>query len=68
MGSHVQQTSELVDIRAALKRAADKATRGTREERSGRFLPTDKRGSLSLDDRSKVGTGFPSAIATKTKK
>ena len=39
MGSHVKQTSELVDIRAALKRAAYKAVHGTREERSGRFLP-----------------------------
>ncbi len=27
---------------AALKRAAEKATHGTREERSGRFLPSDQ--------------------------
>jgi hypothetical protein len=27
---------------AALKRAAEKATRGTREERSGRFLPAKR--------------------------
>jgi hypothetical protein len=39
VGSEMKQTSEIEEIRAALKRAAYKALHGTREERSGRFLP-----------------------------
>jgi len=49
----MRQTSEIEEIGAALKRAAYKAVHGTREERSGRFLPADRRGSSPPDDRSK---------------
>jgi hypothetical protein len=35
----MKQTSEIEEIRIALKRAAYQAVHGTREERSGRFLP-----------------------------
>jgi hypothetical protein len=43
---------------AALKRAADKAAHGTREERSGRFLPKgDVRKSTSEADRSSRARG-----------
>jgi hypothetical protein len=38
-------------IEAALKRAADKALHGTREERSGRFLVKDKQPVRRDDDR-----------------
>jgi len=34
---------DLAKVEAALKRAAYKAVHGTREERSGRFLPAKKR-------------------------
>lgn len=44
MGSEMKQTSEIEEIRAALKRAAYKALHGTREERSGRFLPAKTSG------------------------
>jgi hypothetical protein len=36
---------DLAKVEAALKRAAYKAVHGTREERSGRFLPAKKRAS-----------------------
>lgn len=36
-GGGMNQKVEIERIRAAFKRAAEKATRGTREERSGRF-------------------------------
>jgi hypothetical protein len=39
--SRVKRTSGLDEIEAALKRATYQAVYGTREERSGRFLPTD---------------------------
>jgi hypothetical protein len=38
-------------IEAALKRAADKALHGTREERSGRFLPKDRQFARRDNDR-----------------
>jgi hypothetical protein len=42
MGSQLKRTSELDEIEVALKRAAYQAVHGTREERSGRFLPEDR--------------------------
>jgi hypothetical protein len=47
MGSHLKRTSELAEIEAALKRAAYKAVHGTREERSGRFMPEAARPASS---------------------
>jgi hypothetical protein len=41
----MKQTSEIEEIRAALKRAAYKAVHGTREERSGRFLRAESKQS-----------------------
>ncbi len=38
----MKQTSEIDEIKAALKQAAYRATHGTREERSGRFLPAKR--------------------------
>lgn len=38
---------------AALKRAAEKAMHGTREERSGRFLLTTRRKPASKEDATK---------------
>lgn len=38
---------------AAFKRAAEKATHGTREERSGRFLPAEKSPEAELDGKLK---------------
>ena len=43
----MKQTSEIDDIKAALKRAAYRATHGTREERAGRFMPAKKPGNDS---------------------
>jgi DNA helicase IV len=43
MASQMKRTSEVEQIGAALKRAAEKAIHGTREERSGRFLPEKER-------------------------
>jgi hypothetical protein len=45
----MKQTSEIEEIRAALKRAAYQAVHGTREERSGRFLRAEKPRSLAHD-------------------
>ncbi len=39
----MNQKPDATKIEAALKRAADKALHGTREERSGRFLKRDER-------------------------
>jgi hypothetical protein len=40
----MSQKAEIERMQAAFKRAAEKATRGTREERSGRFeVPDDSR-------------------------
>lgn len=36
---------DIAEMEAAFKRAADKAVHGTREERSGRFLPRASRGA-----------------------
>jgi hypothetical protein len=45
----MNQKIEIERMEAAFKRAAEKATRGTREERSGRFeIPDDSR--LTRDD------------------
>jgi hypothetical protein len=49
----MKRTSEVDEIEAALKRAAYKATHGTREERSGRFLPAKKARGSSPDGGSK---------------
>jgi hypothetical protein len=38
----MKRMSEVDEIKTALKRAAYRATHGTREERSGRFLPSDR--------------------------
>ena len=47
MGSELKRTSELDEIEAALKRAAYQAVHGTREERSGRFMPAKTSAPLS---------------------
>jgi hypothetical protein len=39
----MRRTPEVEKIDAALKRAAYRALHGTREERSGRYLPSGKR-------------------------
>jgi hypothetical protein len=44
---------DIEKVEAALKRAAHKAIYGTREERSGRFLPAKKRGVPSANRTSK---------------
>lgn len=49
----MKRTSEVAEIEAALKRGAYKAVHGTREERSGRFLPASKRNAVSADRQSK---------------
>lgn len=43
----MKQTSEIEEIKAALKRAAYQAVHGTREERAGRFPVTSKRSGRS---------------------
>jgi hypothetical protein len=48
--------SRMLDVEkvdAALKRAARRAIHGTREERSGRFLPAKKRSLLPVHRASK---------------
>ncbi len=49
----MKRTSEVAEIEAALKRGAYKAVHGTREERSGRFLPAGRRNAVSADRVSK---------------
>lgn len=39
----MKRTLDIQKVDAALKRAADRALHGTRTERSGRFLPGEKR-------------------------
>ena len=41
----MKRTPDIEKIDAALKRAAYRALHGTKEERSGRFLPAKKRAS-----------------------
>jgi hypothetical protein len=53
---------ELEAIEAALKRAAYKVVHGTREERSGRFLP--KRHDVTLKTGSENPSYRPSAAET----
>jgi hypothetical protein len=51
---------------AAFKRAAYKATHGTREERSGRFLPAEKPSSLAHDGGPKrLGQNRHKSAATR---
>jgi hypothetical protein len=45
----MKQKAEIERMQAAFKRAAEKATRGTREERSGRFEVRDD-ARLTRDD------------------
>jgi hypothetical protein len=45
----MSRTLDIEKVDAALKRAANRATYGTREERSGRFLPARKRSVSSAD-------------------
>jgi hypothetical protein len=45
----MNQKVEIERMQAAFKRAAEKATRGTREERSGRFDVRDGSGSMQGD-------------------
>ncbi len=42
---------DIAKMEAAFKRAAHKALHGTREERSGRFLPREDRQPTRDDDR-----------------
>lgn len=49
----MRRTSELREIEAALERAAYKAVHGTREERSGRFLPAQKSRETALNGKPK---------------
>jgi hypothetical protein len=65
----VQRIFDIEKVEAALKRAAYKAVHGTREERSGRFLPAQgraapmaKRTSKQLDMRGRK-TAEPSTKA-----
>ncbi len=47
----MSQKLDVAKMEAAFKRAAHKALHGTREERSGRFLPKQKAPSSSGGDR-----------------
>jgi hypothetical protein len=49
----MSRTLDIDKVEAALKRAAHKALHGTREERSGRFLPAKKHGVPSANRTSK---------------
>jgi hypothetical protein len=51
METIMSEKPETTKIEAALKRAAYKALHGTREERSGRFLPKQKSPSTSGANR-----------------
>jgi hypothetical protein len=57
----MNQKVEIERMQAAFKRAAEKATRGTREERSGRFEVRDE-ARLTRDDaqtaKPKRGSGL----------
>jgi hypothetical protein len=52
----VKRTPDIEKIDAALKRAAYRALHGTREERSGRFLPAKRSHVSSAPGASKQGT------------
>lgn len=47
----MNQKPDATQIEAALKRAADKALHGTREERSGRFLKPGERRDTATERR-----------------
>jgi hypothetical protein len=49
MGPKMRRILDIEEVAAALKRAAEKAMHGTREERSGRFLPTTRRKPASKE-------------------
>jgi hypothetical protein len=49
----MKRTPDIEKIDAALKRAAYRALHGTREERSGRFLPAKKRASPPVNRAAK---------------
>jgi hypothetical protein len=54
----MNQKAEIERMQAAFKRAAEKATRGTREERSGRFEVRDDAGLTRGDTQiAKPGRG-----------
>lgn len=55
MGSQMKRTSEVEQIGAALKRAAERAIHGTPEERSGRFLPAKEPRAPSNARKQKEG-------------
>jgi hypothetical protein len=52
----MKRTPDIEKIDAALKRAAHRALHGTREERSGRFLPAKRSNVASAPGASKQGT------------
>jgi len=52
----MKRTPDIEKIDAALKRAAHRALHGTREERSGRFLPAKRSNVSSALGASKQGT------------
>jgi hypothetical protein len=52
----MKRTPDIEKIDAALKRAAYRALYGTREERSGRFLPAKRSNVSSAPGASKQGT------------
>jgi hypothetical protein len=55
----MSQKLDVAKMEAAFKRAAHKALHGTREERSGRFLPKQKTPSTSATHRdSSKGANF----------
>ncbi len=51
----MNQKPDATKIEAALKRAADKALHGTREERSGRFLKPSERRDTANERREAPG-------------
>jgi len=56
----MSQRLDIAKMEAAFKRAAYKALHGTREERSGRFLPTQKTSPARASDRA-ASNGAPLA-------
>ena len=53
----MNQKLEIEQMEAAFKRAAEKATHGTREERSGRFVVSDGRSTRGESDSSLPNSG-----------
>ena len=53
MGSSSKRKLDVAAVDAALQRAARRAVRGTRAERSGRFLPVKGTGTSNLRNESR---------------